>query len=59
MSSAAIMGTVFVFVIGVIVLVAYAVYECTPLAHHDNPYRDSITGERRESPHVDEFRDFA
>jgi hypothetical protein len=59
MNNAVIMGTVLVFVIGVLALVAYALYECTPLAHHDNPYRDSHTGKRRrESPHVDEFRDF-
>jgi hypothetical protein len=59
MSTAVIMGIVVVFVIGVLALVVYALYECTPFAHHDNPYRDSFTGRRRESPHVDEFRDFS
>jgi hypothetical protein len=59
MSNAVIIGTVLVFVIGVLALVAYALYECTPLGHRDNPYRDSVTGEHRESPHVDEFRDFS
>jgi hypothetical protein len=58
-SSAVIVGTAFVFVVGVLALVAYALYECTPFPHHDNPYRDSLTGKRRESPHVDEFRDFS
>jgi hypothetical protein len=50
---------VFVFVTGVLATAAYAFFECTPLAHHDNPYRDELTGRRRgESPHVDEFRDY-
>jgi hypothetical protein len=50
---------VFVFVTGVLAIACYALYECTPFAHRDNPYRDRITGRRRgESPHVDEFRDY-
>lgn len=59
MSSAVIIGIVLVFVVGVLALVAYGLYECTPFAHHENPYRDSLTGKRRESPHVDQFRDFS
>jgi hypothetical protein len=59
MSNSVIIGIVLVFVIGVLALVAYALYECTPLAHRDNPYRDSVTGKHLESPHVDEFRDFS
>jgi hypothetical protein len=59
MSTAVIVGIVLVFVIGVLALVVYALYECTPFARRDNPYRDSFTGRRRESPHVDEFRDFS
>ena len=52
-------AAVFVFVVGVLALVAYALYECAPLAHHFNPYRDSASGRRHESPHVDEFRDYS
>jgi hypothetical protein len=59
MTSVIITGFVFVFVIGVIGVAALALYECTPMAHRDNPYRDSMTGRRSESPHVDEFRDFS
>ena len=58
MISAIITEVVFVFVMVVPALVAYALYECTALAHHSNPYRDSSTGRRHESPHVEEFRDF-
>ena len=56
-----IVGTavVFVFVIGVLAIVGYALWECTPLPHRLNPYRDHDTGKRRfESPHLDDRRDF-
>jgi hypothetical protein len=43
----------------VLALAAFALFECTPLAHRNNPYRDGATGRRSESPHVDEFRDFS
>jgi hypothetical protein len=59
MTSTIITAVVFVFVAGVLALAAYALYECTPLAHRDNPYRDGATGKHSESPHVDEFRDFS
>ncbi len=49
----------FVFVVGVLALVAYALYECTPLPHRSNPYRDHDSGRRFESPHVDDFRDYS
>ncbi len=49
---------VFVFVIGVLAIVGYALYECTPLPHRLNPYRDAKTGKRRfESPHLDDRKD--
>ena len=45
---------VFVFVIGVLAIVGFALYESTPLPHRGNPYRDSLTGERRfSSPHLE------
>ena len=59
MTSAIITGIVLVFVIGVLAVAAFALFEFTPLAHRRNPYRDSVTGRRSESPHVDEFRDFS
>jgi hypothetical protein len=43
------MGTTVVFGLGVLVLVAYALYECTAFSHHDNPYRDGLTGNGPES----------
>ncbi len=44
---------VFVFVIGVLAVVGYALYESTPLPHRGNPYRDQ-TGKRRfSSPHLE------
>ena len=50
---------VFVFVVGVLALAIYAVYECTPLAHRVNSYRSGTGARRHESPHVDEFRDYS
>jgi hypothetical protein len=45
---------VLAFVIVVLVLVAYAVFELTPFARHADHYRDPETGERRgASPRLD------
>jgi len=45
---------VFVFVFGVIGVVLYVLYACSPFSHRLNPYRDAATGRRRwESPHLD------
>ena len=44
---------VFVFVIGVLALTAFAVFEITPFAKHKDRYRDSRTGKRIESPRLD------
>jgi hypothetical protein len=44
---------VFVFVIGVLAAVAFALFEVTPLAHHKERFRDPRTGKRVESPHLD------
>jgi hypothetical protein len=45
---------VFVFVLGVLAVVAYALFEVSPFAHHLNEFRDPRTGKRRwESPHLD------
>lgn len=52
------MSTVFVvvtimFVIAVLALVAYALFEFTPFARHTDQFRDPVTGRRRwESPHL-------
>ena len=43
---------VFVFVIGVLALVAYALFEVTPLASHKERFRDG-RGKRIESPRLD------
>ena len=44
---------VFLFVIGVLAVVGYALYEMTPLPRRSNPYRD-VAGHRRwESPHLE------
>jgi hypothetical protein len=39
------------FVIGVLVVVAYALFEMSPFAHHEDRYREP--GERQQSPHLD------
>lgn len=45
---------VVVFVIVVLALVGYALFELTPLARHEDHYRDPRTGRRRwQSPHLD------
>ena len=43
-----------VFVLSVLALVAYALFELSPFARHVDRFRDSRTGERRgASPHLD------
>jgi len=43
-----------VFVVGVLALVAYALFELSPFAHRGESYRDPETGRRRwQSPHLD------
>jgi hypothetical protein len=44
---------VFAFVIAVLFLVAYSVYEISPLAHHKDQYRDENGKRRFESPWLD------
>jgi hypothetical protein len=42
------------FVVLVLGLVGYALFELTPLARHTDHFRDPFTGRRRwESPHLD------
>jgi hypothetical protein len=46
---------VIVFVITVLAVVAFGLYEMSPLPRRDNPYRDPVTHQRRhESPHLDD-----
>jgi hypothetical protein len=42
-----------VFVIAVLALVGYSVYELTPLARHKDHYRDEDGKRRFESPRLD------
>ena len=42
------------FVIAVLALVAYSIYEMTPLAHHKDHYRDDDGKRRYESPRLDQ-----
>ena len=45
---------VLAFVLLVLALVAFAIFEVTPLARHSNSFRDPRTGNRRwDSPHLD------
>ena len=44
--------TVFLFVVGVLATVAYALFEVTPLARHRDRFRDT-RGRRVESPRLD------
>jgi hypothetical protein len=44
---------VFVFVIGVLAAVGFALFEVTPFARHEDRYRDDRTGKRIESPRLD------
>jgi hypothetical protein len=41
------------FVIAVLALVAYSVFEITPLARHKDHYRDEAGKRRYESPRLD------
>ena len=46
---------VIAFVVLVLALVGYALFELTPLARHVDHYRDPRTGKRRwESPHLED-----
>jgi len=46
---------VVVFIVAVLALVGYAIYEVTPFARHADHYRDPYTGERRwNSPHLED-----
>ena len=45
---------VFAFVFGTLGIVAYALFEVSPFAHHAESFRDPQTGKRRwESPRLD------
>jgi len=45
---------VLAFVLAVLAVVAYALFEVSPFAHHADRFRDPRTGKRRwESPHLD------
>jgi hypothetical protein len=45
---------VLAFVLAVLSVVAYALFELSPFAHHADRFRDPRTGKRRwESPHLD------
>ena len=46
------MTLVFVFVIGILALAAYALWESSPFPHRENPYRDETGHRRWESPHL-------
>jgi hypothetical protein len=39
------------FVLGVLAVVAYALFEISPFAHHDDRYHEP--GERQQSPRLD------
>jgi len=42
------------FVLAVLVVIAFGLFELTPLAHHSDQFRDPRTGKRRgESPHLE------
>jgi len=46
---------VLVFVIGVLALVGYALFEMSPWGRHKDHYRDPQTGQRRfESPNLED-----
>jgi hypothetical protein len=47
------LGTVITmaFVFGVLAVVAYALFEVSPFAHHDDRYHEP--GQRQQSPHLD------
>jgi hypothetical protein len=41
---------VLLFVVGVLLVVAYALFEMSPFARHEDHYRDPATGKRRWDP---------
>ena len=43
----------FVFVLSVLALVAYSLFELSPFAHHADHYRDEAGARRFDSPHLD------
>jgi hypothetical protein len=50
---------VLTFVVGVLAVVAYGIYELSPFAHHSESYRDPSTGTRQwQSPHLDSRDEF-
>ena len=50
---------VFGFVLAVLALVVYGVFELTPYARHVDRFRDARTGRRRwESPHLETRDEF-
>jgi len=45
---------VMAFVVAVLAIVVFGLFEVTPFAHHAESYRDPRTGKRRcDSPHLD------
>ncbi len=40
-----------VFVLAILAIAGYALYELTPFAHHADRYREP--GQRQQSPHLD------
>jgi len=42
-----------IFVLSVLALVAYSIFELTPWAHHADHYRDEAGSRRFESPRLD------
>ena len=42
---------VLLFVVGVLAVVAYALFEISPFAHHQDRFHEP--GERQQSPHLD------
>jgi hypothetical protein len=49
-----------VFVLGVLSVVAYALFKMSPFAKHEDHYRDPSTGERQwgDSPHLETWHEF-
>lgn len=47
------------FVVVVVAVAAYALFELTPFARHAESFRDARTGKRlRESPHLETWTEF-
>jgi len=50
---------VMIFVVAVLGVVGYALFEMSPFARHADNYRDPITHKRRwESPHLETWDEF-